>query len=70
MQPRFDFAKAAPDAYRAVASLEGYVKGSGIEPSLIHLIKLPPRRSTAAPIVSTCIPRKPAAAVSAGNGSI
>lgn len=25
MQPRFNFAKAAPDAYKAVAALEQYV---------------------------------------------
>ncbi|WP_026613314.1 carboxymuconolactone decarboxylase family protein [Ensifer aridi] len=40
MQPRLNFAKAAPDAYKAVAALDSYVKGSGIEPRLIHLIKL------------------------------
>ncbi|PST27376.1 carboxymuconolactone decarboxylase family protein [Mesorhizobium plurifarium] len=40
MQSRLNFAKAAPDAYKAVAALDGYVKGSGIEPRLIHLIKL------------------------------
>ncbi len=40
MQSRLNFAKAAPDAYKAVAALDSYVKGSGIEPRLIHLIKL------------------------------
>jgi AhpD family alkylhydroperoxidase len=40
MQPRFDFFKAAPDAYKAVAALENYVQHSGIEKRLIHLIKL------------------------------
>jgi AhpD family alkylhydroperoxidase len=41
MQPRFDFTKAAPDAYKAVAALERYVaQDAGIEPRLIHLIKL------------------------------
>jgi AhpD family alkylhydroperoxidase len=40
MQSRVNFAKAAPDAYKAVAALDSYVKGSGIEPRLIHLIKL------------------------------
>ncbi|RVM50636.1 carboxymuconolactone decarboxylase family protein, partial [Sinorhizobium meliloti] len=37
MQSRVNFAKAAPDAYKAVAALDSYVKGSGIEPRLIHL---------------------------------
>ena len=40
MQPRFDFSKAAPDAYKAVAALDDYVQHSGIEKRLIHLIKL------------------------------
>ncbi|ASP79130.1 carboxymuconolactone decarboxylase family protein [Sinorhizobium meliloti] len=40
MQSRVNFAKAAPDAYKAVTALDSYVKGSGIEPRLIHLIKL------------------------------
>lgn len=41
MQTRLNFAKVAPDAYKAVAALEQYVaKDSGLEPAIIHLIKL------------------------------
>jgi AhpD family alkylhydroperoxidase len=41
MQARFDFTKAAPDAYKAVSALERYVaQDAGIEPRLLHLIKL------------------------------
>jgi len=41
MSPRFDFAAAAPDAYKAVAALDRYVvKESGLPRRLIHLIKL------------------------------
>src|SRR5690349_15510806 len=41
MKARFDFAKAAPDAYKAIAALDRYVvKESGLEPRLVHLIKL------------------------------
>src|SRR5690348_4904322 len=41
MQARFDFTKAAPDAYKAVAALDRYVvRESGLEPRLIHLIML------------------------------
>jgi AhpD family alkylhydroperoxidase len=41
MQARFDFPKAAPDAYKAVAALEKYVReDSGIDHRLLHLIKL------------------------------
>jgi AhpD family alkylhydroperoxidase len=40
MQPRFNFAKASPDAYKAVSALEQYVQNSGLERRFIHLIKL------------------------------
>jgi AhpD family alkylhydroperoxidase len=41
MQARFDFPKAAPDAYKAVAALDKYVReDSGIDHRLLHLIKL------------------------------
>jgi alkylhydroperoxidase family enzyme len=41
MKARFDFPAIAPDAYEAVADLDTYVrKASGIEPRLLHLLKL------------------------------
>ncbi|TNE38896.1 MAG: carboxymuconolactone decarboxylase family protein [Alphaproteobacteria bacterium] len=41
MQARLNYLKAAPDAFNAVLSLEQHVaKASGLEPRLIHLIKL------------------------------
>ena len=40
MQPRLDFMKTAPGAYKAMAGLEIYVRNSGLEPPLLHLIKL------------------------------
>lgn len=40
MHPRLDFYKAAPEALKAVLQLENYVQTSGLEPRLIHLIKL------------------------------
>lgn len=41
MQPRFNYADAAPDAFRAVLALDSYVaRQSGLDPRLIHLIKL------------------------------
>ncbi len=41
MTNRFNFASASPDAYKAVAALEGYVaKDSGLPHRLVHLIKL------------------------------
>lgn len=41
MQARIDFPTAAPDAYKAVAALDRYVKeDSGLDRRLLHLIKL------------------------------
>jgi AhpD family alkylhydroperoxidase len=40
MKPRLNPYETAPDAVQAVAALEGYVRDSGIEPALIHLVKI------------------------------
>lgn len=41
MTARFDFPAVAPDAFEAVVALDTYVrKASGIEPRLLHLLKL------------------------------
>jgi AhpD family alkylhydroperoxidase len=37
---RFDYARVAPGAYRAMAGLEHYLHESGLEENLLHLIKL------------------------------
>jgi AhpD family alkylhydroperoxidase len=40
MQQRFNFAKASPASYKAVAALEEFVQTSGLDRRFIHLIKL------------------------------
>ncbi|HLJ51541.1 MAG TPA: carboxymuconolactone decarboxylase family protein [Bryobacteraceae bacterium] len=40
MQPRLEFDKIAPDAFRAMAALQSYVTNSGLEHELIALVKL------------------------------
>jgi AhpD family alkylhydroperoxidase len=40
MQQRIDALKVAPDAYKAMASLENYVRQSGLDPRLLDLIKV------------------------------
>lgn len=40
MEQRFNYLKAAPDAYRAMSGLEQYLHGCGLEEGLLHLIKL------------------------------
>ena len=39
METRLDPMKAAPEIYRAMYALENQVRSSGLEPSLLHLIK-------------------------------
>ena len=40
MKPRIEYAKAAPDGVTAMRGLESYVHGSGLETSLIELVKV------------------------------
>ena len=40
MKPRLNPYQAAPEAMKAVGALEAYVQGSGLEPSLVELIKM------------------------------
>jgi len=37
---RLRYPKVAPDAYRAMLALEDYVRSTGLEPSLLELVKL------------------------------
>lgn len=38
--PRLDFARVAPEAFQAQFGFERYVRSSGLEPSLLHLLKV------------------------------
>ena len=40
LQPRLDYAKAAPKAMEALYAAERYVRNSGLEPRLVELVKL------------------------------
>ena len=40
MEPRMNYAKASPDAFRAMSALEASVRQSGIEHALLHLVKM------------------------------
>jgi len=48
MQPRMDYVKAAPDGYKAMSALETFVRQSGLEHSLLELVK------TRAPQINGC----------------
>lgn len=40
MEPRINYRNVAPAAYRAMSSLEAYVRESGLEKSLLELVKI------------------------------
>ncbi len=40
MEPRLDYTKASPEAYKAMAQLEGIVRRSGLDTKLLELIKI------------------------------
>jgi len=40
MSERIDYSKVTPEGYRAMSGLERYVRGSGLERSLLELVKL------------------------------
>lgn len=40
MSPRIDYAKVAPGALQAMGALEGYVGKSGLEPTLLELVRV------------------------------
>lgn len=40
MKPRLDYGKASPAAMRAMMGLEGFVRQSGLDHGLLHLVKM------------------------------
>ena len=40
MKPRMEYWKIAPAAYKAMSFLEAYLRESGIEKPLLHMVKL------------------------------
>lgn len=40
MEARLDYAKAAPEGFKAMLGLEQYARHSGLEPSLLELVKM------------------------------
>jgi AhpD family alkylhydroperoxidase len=40
MEPRIDFTRISPGAYKAMAGVEAYVRGCGLEPTLLKLVKV------------------------------
>ncbi len=40
MEPRLDYMKASPGAYKAMAQLELFIRQSGLEPELLELVKI------------------------------
>ncbi|MCL1635500.1 carboxymuconolactone decarboxylase family protein [Luteimonas sp. SX5] len=40
MKPRMEYWKASPDSYKAMMALDAYLRRSGLEKPLLHMIKL------------------------------
>src|SRR5512138_2030843 len=40
MEARIDLTRVSPAAYKAMAGLEGFVRGSGLDPALLHLVRM------------------------------
>jgi AhpD family alkylhydroperoxidase len=40
MQPRADYRRYAPDAVKSMFALEKYIAESGLDPKLVHLVKM------------------------------
>jgi len=40
MEARIDLTKISPAAYKAMAGLEGFVRGSGLDPALLQLVRM------------------------------
>ena len=40
MKPRMEYWKVAPGGYKALASLEAYLRDSGMDKALLHMVKL------------------------------
>ncbi len=40
MSARLNYPKISPDAFKAMLGLENYLHGCGLEPALIHIVKL------------------------------
>jgi AhpD family alkylhydroperoxidase len=40
MEPRLDYTKASPGAYKAMAQLEAFVRQSGLDAKLLELVKI------------------------------
>jgi AhpD family alkylhydroperoxidase len=40
MQPRVDYRRYAPDAVKSMLALEKYLAESGLDPKLVHLVKM------------------------------
>jgi alkylhydroperoxidase family enzyme len=41
MKPRMEYWKVTPGAFKAMSSLETYLRESGLDKSLLHMVKLP-----------------------------
>ena len=70
MKPRMNFYQAAPETIKALDAVETQIQSSGLEQSLIELVRIRASQSTAAPSASTCTRRMRASMVKPSSASI
>lgn len=70
MKPRMNYYQAAPETIKALVAVEEQIQSSGLEKSLIELVKTRASQSTAARSASTCTPRTPASRARPSSGFI
>ena len=68
MKPRMNFYQAAPDTMKALGALEAQVQASGLEQSLIELVKTRASQINGCAFCITCIRRMPASTAKPSNG--
>ena len=70
MKPRMNYYQAAPDTIKALVALEAQIQASGLEKSLIELVKTRASQINGCAFASTCTPRTPASRARPSSGCI
>ena len=70
MKPRMNYFQTAPETVNALLALEKQVTSSGLEQSLIELVKIRASQINGCAYCSTCIPRARASMARPSSGSI
>jgi alkylhydroperoxidase family enzyme len=70
MKPRMNFYQAAPDTVKALSALEAQIQASGLEQSLIELVKTRASQINGCAYCITCIRKTRASTAKPSSGCI